>query len=102
MYTHPEVWRGEDGVELPALLDHQGEGADVLHDLEGDLAAVGDARALLLVAEQDHVVHLHQAVQLPVMTWEAIQLTFCTFLGPMGPIFEHFLDLPVESDDGRW
>ena len=47
--THPKVWRGEDGVELPALLDHEGEGADVLHDLHGDLAAVGHAWTLLLI-----------------------------------------------------
>ena len=38
--------RGEDGVELPALLDHEGERPHVLHHLRGDLAAVRDARAL--------------------------------------------------------
>ena len=63
--TYPEVGRGENGVELPALLDHEGEGPHVLHDLHGDLAAVGHARTLLLVAEEDHVVHLDQAVELP-------------------------------------
>ena len=54
------------GVELPALFDHEAERPNVLHDVGGDLAGVGDAWALLLVAEEDDVVSFDQGVQLPV------------------------------------
>jgi hypothetical protein len=45
---YPNVRRGENRVKLSALFDHQSERSNVVHDVSGNLAGIGNARALLL------------------------------------------------------
>jgi hypothetical protein len=45
---YPNVRRGENRVKLSALFDHQSERSNVVHDVSGYLAGIGNARALLL------------------------------------------------------
>ena len=67
---------GKYGIQFPTLRNHQRVRSDVLHDLGGDLARVADARALLLVAEQDDIVGLDQSVQLSTLQQLLQELEF--------------------------